>query len=766
MVQRCLISLLLLTLLPSWTPAQTPVVYDTFVTRADRGRSPLMVSSSLDSSGSTSLGVMRVNVTDRKGASAADRNLVIMLYIKHWGNYAEEPIAYRYPVTLAQGQTTVQVEIPHFGAGSQSSWDVGVFEAGVDIEDKRQRTPNQATYQWLHNPPQSGFSVACLVAADANQGMELKNLKLFSSLIDQPAPTTTYSTPGAVPTQAVVSDHLLPVGDASSDWRRYFSYSMWIASARAVAEINQRHPEVARGLRTYVSAGGNLLVYDVNTPSALDEVHQLLGLSNERVAKLPWKTLVHNAAPWWTLSEIELESLNKNAAAQATAGVATLAETNGWGWAYDAALLAETLVASEWGAHRENLSQISEMLGIQETIQNSGSPGLITTWREAVFSQLHTEKILHRPYLRGRVLVASKPLPELPQSLLDTAIHHSNLESGWQLTNRDFDGNWFWRNLITSVGKPPIWTFCAMVTLFGALLGPGLLVFTGRLQRRSLMIFFVPVISLVATLFIIAYGVLHEGFETHVRIASVTSFDTSANVAFAWSRQNYFSGLPPRNGLEFPVETFVRSVSAEESRNRAGSADPRDGVRCIVEVGETQNWRGWLRPRQHQQLLVGHAVDANSMPIAMTRGESGQLRLKNLTSLTLPMVLVRDGGENYFTAEDLKPAEIRDCQPVQKSAAATLAGRVGANVKPQIPIEMEGSSGSLLNFGRNVMYSGNGQTEVTEIINEAFQIALTDKLELEPYGFVTLVPEFEPIIVPVRGKQANNLNLVMGVAPW
>ncbi len=74
-------------------------------------------------------------------------------------------------------------------------------------------------------------------------------------------------------------------------------------------------------------------------------------------------------------------------------------------------------------------------------------------------------------------------------------------------------------------GKPPIWAFCVIVALFGALLGPGLLYFTGRMERRSLMIFLVPTISLLATVAVIAYGIFHEGFDTHVRLFSVTAYD-------------------------------------------------------------------------------------------------------------------------------------------------------------------------------------------------------------------------------------------------
>ncbi len=80
-------------------------------------------------------------------------------------------------------------------------------------------------------------------------------------------------------------------------------------------------------------------------------------------------------------------------------------------------------------------------------------------------------------------------------------------------TSGAYDENWSLRNMIASVGKPPIWTFCAIVLLFGLILGPGLLTLTGWIGRRSLMILLVPLFSLGATLAIVCYEVLHEGLE-------------------------------------------------------------------------------------------------------------------------------------------------------------------------------------------------------------------------------------------------------------
>ncbi|MCC7338999.1 MAG: hypothetical protein IT422_28215 [Pirellulaceae bacterium] len=335
----------------------------------------------------------------------------------------------------------------------------------------------------------------------------------------------------------------------------------------------------------------------------------------------------------------------------------------------------------------------------------------------------------------------------------------------------DSDGDWFWRNLIRAVGKPPVWTFCAIVTLFGALLGPGLLVLTGRLHRRSLMIFLVPAISLVASLGIVAYGVLHEGFDTHVRITSVQAIDGDTHLGFAWSRQNYFSGSPPREGLKFSPYTYARPVYAEISdRSYYNDLDPRKGRTCTVIIEpDQQRWSGWLRPRQQQQLLVGNRIAQVELPIELTRVGDSTLSIKNNTSATLPLVVVRGAGDDYYVTEQLAAGQTVKLDASHPTLAAAKVAKRMADYRPTAPPEL-GEGGSLLDFGtgsrRYSMTIGAANYQYADVLNRTFERWMSDKMQIPQFGFSVLTTESSAVEIPIDGKKADDLHLIVGVKTW
>jgi hypothetical protein len=764
--QHFLIALLLILHVPALAHAQAGK--DAFITKASPGRNVLKVDSELETPAGASTANIYITVRDIRGPSPSDRNLVAALYVKDW---ASEPMMYRYPFRLAQGQVAAQVEIPFAAGDGQWTWDVAIFEEGRNIEDKGRGAPGQVHFQWRH-PSGAGnqFPIAFLLASDENPVTEANIQKSLAGLIVHsgvPPNNGVMALPGGtvVAAQSALRKPI-SVADASDDWRFYFAHSVWVASVGAIAEINQQHPQVADALRTYVSAGGALLIHGVTSSNSVDEANRLLSGSDGHAEVNFWNSISDTKEGWWwisrdALNQAAVDRMNQVGVENGTSAKRVSAEPlmDAAGLMFDAALLSETILESGLGGHRDNLASIIDALGFAD-------PGLsqISRMRESFFSQLERHRILHRTFVHGHVLLASQPLDELPRSLVDKAISYVRVSSGWNLINSSLDGNWYLRNLITQVGKPPVIAFCAVVTLFGIVLGPGLLYLTGRLQRRSLMIFLVPVLSFVATVLIITYGIVHEGFDTYIRVSSVTVFDAPAQTAFGWSRQSYFSGLPPREGLVFPSQAFVRPVNSV-GRGQ-GSYDPHGGSASRIEIGEQQIWRSWLRPRQHQQLLAGHSVDPGSIPIATHRSASGTLLVENRTAEMLPFVVLRDAGENYFTVLDLGGAETREGVAIDKLSATATLRKIGVAIKPQMPLELEGTSGSLLNFGRNRSTWSYNNGELEDIINRAFKQTLTSELHLQPYGFATLVPEFDGIVVPLKGKQSSNMNLVIGVDPW
>ncbi len=796
-IQEFLLLVLLILFAEHQALAQVSVGGGAYATRGFRGRAPLKVVYSMELAPSMTIGFVKVSITDPTGPSKVDRRLRVVLYTHNYGQNLDN-LAYHYDIVLAEGMTSTSFEIPFISAESQFAWDVGVFEEGRDIEDTRKsKKSNQPEYHWAYNFNQTGnlMWVAGLMATNADPKSEARNLNAVTTYLNAQTPVQNSGFAG---TTAVATSPLnLTLDQASSDWRKYFPYPMWIASVEAVAEINEKYPKVADALRTYVSAGGILLVYEVKSSGDMASLNRLLSNTGGNAELASWKSIGSPTPPWWILPPREqtqpspskssttatapTPDLPATPATQANPATPATPSTNaasstktpepespkaqpaieGAGAMFDAALLTDTLLETGLGSHRDNLNGLMAVLGFEDMTLEQLEEG-----RARLLTALTTDKLLQREYGRGKIIICNRSLHELQDNQIAMFTNAKDDKSIGALTARSHDGSWFWQNLILEVGKPPVWAFGAMVALFGLLLGPGLLAFTGRMQRRSLMIFLVPSVSLVATLAIILYGVLHEGFDTHVRIHSVTVYDTPAQVAFGWSRQNYFSGMPPREGLQFSEQAYVRCVGPEDASNYSGMPDPRYNIEGTVAIGEKQIWNEWLKPRQHQQLLVGHKVDPKTIPIATERAESGQLVLTNRTAMTLPLVVLRGDKDDYYLETDLAPNESRELEVKDIDTVTASVSRIGVDYKPTIPPELDGGSDSLLNFGNPRRYSRTYMVQASEIINDAFKRYLSDDLDLEPHGFAALVPEFEPIEIPLKGIQSDCVNLVIGVDPW
>jgi hypothetical protein len=661
--------------LPVWAQWSTQ---DVLVTRSVRGRDVLRVQSEVLIPSGAIMGMAKFSVSAPK-PSPADRQLVLVFYSEGYSTNLNDNKAYRLPIQLAEGQTSLNVQLPFHCHQNQTLWDVGIFEEGRDIENKR--GPRSGA-NWT-NARDPYPSLASLLSSGESESV-------ITAELDDVAESLAQQSNQARVAGVSIVQTLHSVSTASQDWRAYLTHPIWLLSGLAATETAEL-PGLAAALRNYVAAGGVLLIYGVDSAEQLAAVEHIL------------------------------------------AGTRTASGDRFWTSSY------------------------------------STEGNLLTPTGSAYLTQ-PLERLDEHPILRplcfGSVLVTSDRLSDLGNSYWKTTLT--------SLTNARFmdeekDGDWFWRNLIRAVGKPPVWIFCGMVALFGAVLGPGLLIVTARLARRSLMIFLVPAISLLATLAIVFYGVLHEGFQTHVRVTSVQALDSTTQTGFVWSRQNYFSGLPPREGIRFSPHTFAREVAPEYDRyTNRWDGDPRRGVSSTITVlPDKQVWTGWLKPRQQQQLLVGHASPSLALPIAIERNQPGEVRMANTSSHALPIVLLRGAGNDYYLAQKVAAGE---AVAVKSSDVKTIQAQVAKSIvdyRPTSPPEL-GEGGSLMDFGsgQRRYTAANSFYELQDILNVYFKQRLSDELRLPPFGFAILTTESEQVEVPIQGQATENLHLLMGTHAW
>lgn len=693
---------------------------DSFITRTNRGRNALRVDSSLLMSPSYSVGTLRVTIRDMKGKSPADRDLTIVFFQKTYGTTDDSAYAYRQPVRLAEGQQQTAVEITFIQPRSQYSWDVAVFEDGRDIEDTRNVDSSSANFNWTYNEGHLYAFGAIAATSEAVSNIESELDSVAEAFVAQNTSNNNSSVQAS-------GGQPVSLSEAPTDWRRYFAFPSWTLSSTAARQIVAMRPEVAQALRTYVSAGGNVLIHQAKEDEDIETVERLLETSFQSSTFVAGRVTGSITTPLTVERNVLVNPQIPNPTID---GELELAKQQ----AAEANKQTFELSDLEQGKHREHLLQLL------------GSNSLLTT-----------------NYRFGTVMISSADLAQIPVDELKYSAFRSNFTDA---STASQDGNWFWKNLIRAVGKPPVWTFCAIVTLFGAVLGPGLLFLTGRIGRRSLMIFLVPALSFLATGAIVLYGVLHEGFDTHTRVTSVQFVDGDSSQGFAWSRQNYFSGLPPREGIHFPSDAYVRQVTAVEDQYYYGNMDPRKASHTTITLGEHQTWQNWLKARQHQQLLIGHRIDDARPPIDCERTGEGKIKVVNRTDTLLPLVLVRGAEEDYYFLQDLAKGEQRQVVAEDRDSVAAAVSRGVIDYRPEAPQELN-ESGSLLSFGTGRRrYNQQVSIETADVLNSSFARYMSDKFSLPPFGFSVLATKSEAILVPIDGKSEDNMHLIVGTQTW
>ena len=247
------------------------------------------------------------------------------------------------------------------------------------------------------------------------------------------------------------------------------------------------------------------------------------------------------------------------------------------------------------------------------------------------------------------------------------------------------DDQWFWRNLVQTVGKTPVGAFIGFVNLFVGLIGPGFLYLTYRLKHRTLMLLLVPMAAGIVTLFVLIFNVLREGFDTHGRIVSLQTVDQHSRQGFVWSRQTYFSGSPPGVGLKFPAKTWLKPIDVNPTRSNW--QEMASSIAEIHTASDAVLVRRWLAPRSQQQILVGHPVHDVDLPFQV-QSAGGKVQLKNVAAHPLALAVLRTKGPTCYWARDVQPSEWTELAEVDCSVIERKLRSDGELKLPDLPDEV------------------------------------------------------------------------------
>ena len=119
--------------------------------------------------------------------------------------------------------------------------------------------------------------------------------------------------------------------------------------------------------------------------------------------------------------------------------------------------------------------------------------------------------------------------------------------------------------LVPGVAQPPVYVLVTLLTIFVILVGPVAYRRTKKSGRSHLMFVIAPVLALVTTVSMFAYGVAADGFSAIGRVRQITWVDGATGSASERVRGTYFAPISPRAGLTFPGDSEVFAVRRPDS---------------------------------------------------------------------------------------------------------------------------------------------------------------------------------------------------------
>ncbi|MDH3719092.1 MAG: hypothetical protein OES79_13320, partial [Planctomycetota bacterium] len=438
--------------------------------------------------------------------------------------------------------------------------------------------------------------------------------------------------------------HLIELSRAElpSSWLGYTSLDSVFISAKTLkllAEASPGSSKKMQALRRWVATGGNLYVHDVgNNWGALGELETAFGLPVEPTGPPAERG-------WRADHDQQTQSMMQQAAATPVDVQATKS--------FDRVVL--------------NPQQQQPLL------------------------QKFSTKFLWRDYRLGCLVAMAGSLPAdfqpgVPREVPAPPRQYWSIRHGVSFDQGSQD---FWTMLIPDVGLAPIGEFRILITLFVIAIGPVNYFLLRRMGKLHVLLITVPVGAAFVTAGLFLYAVVSDGFDTRVRVRSFTEIDQRTGEAVCWSRQSYYAGMAPPQGLQMPDDVVVYPIGyPHRYYYRNEQSNPRD----IVWNQDQQLTRGWLNSRTPTQYLVIGARTTDK-GLKFQKAPAG-IRVRNQLQTPIHHVLVSDDKGELFWGDSITQAGSATLSPITWKTAQQKVRKIFQENWPRIPDELQQSGGA------------------------------------------------------------------------
>jgi hypothetical protein len=287
-----------------------------------------------------------------------------------------------------------------------------------------------------------------------------------------------------------------------------------------------------------------------------------------------------------------------------------------------------------------------------------------------------------------------------------------------------------------------------LIILFAAITGPALMWYTYRTHRQTWLLLLFPIIALLMTTILFGFAIFYDGFETIARIRSYTWYDAATKQGFAWSRQTYFSGMPPREGLKFGSKSEVTPYQTSHLR---GSSQGLRISHTSPESGE-QQYQRLLTAREQRQFLVRHPVQDMKLFEVQGVDETGQPKVVNLSNDSWPLAVFVDRNEVVWQAENVEPSKPLTFIRSDAAKAVVDLSKVNRNSGLQLPPGfVRGQQISIFGWMFNRYRGGWGSGQTSPLMENEINRVLTSQESLKAGSFVVVMensPHIERPMIP------------------
>lgn len=306
------------------------------------------------------------------------------------------------------------------------------------------------------------------------------------------------------------------------------------------------------------------------------------------------------------------------------------------------------------------------------------------------------------------------------------------------------DNHEFWNFLIPDIGRAPVVSFLAFISLFAVLIGPVNYWVLMRRGRLYLLLVTVPAGAFVVGASLFLYATLADGLGVRVRVRSYTELDQRRDRAVSWSRQTYYAGLAPAGGLVFPAGAAVYPID-HHPINKMG----------LEDTSRTTRWddqqhlaSGYFPSRSLSQFLVVEPQTTQAELRVDASNRDQAIEVVNNLGTNIERLLLHSADGRLYRGFRVAAGGTTRLEPATASDEADEWAALARERDPQYPVgfdpaQLENVTGI---FGNSMWYRYNNHPpSLKASLMEVARLQAVPQVLSTPRRYVALV-ERPPLV--------------------